>query len=198
MLSISEDEQNLQDIEVQDNNLESVDLDGKEIGEEEEDNLYEYYMKGNEDIDQKWKEKFQDRDCPPKRDPGSIIRLDKEKNYVYFANADKADCLMESVRGGNVVQSALIPDLYKILDNNKQIIALATLPHNSGDWIYGRVFVDRKTRREFALVAHCCLGHLMIENGGIPAELKTKFPDKKFMTLEETNKGFEMKDFLKE
>ncbi len=123
------------------------------------------------------------------------IKLHKEGNMIYFCDTEKAAQLKDAVLQGQVKKSEAIPELYQVLDKSQNCIALATNvgAYNSGDWLYGKSFQDKISKKYFALVVNCTLGEL--DDGNIPDIVKQKFPNRKFTTVKETNLEFNMTEF---
>ncbi len=129
----------------------------------------------------------------------TTIQLNKMTNVIYFCRTEKAAQLRDAVFHGRVMKSRLIPELYKVLDENSNDIALAVdmAPYNSCDWLYAKAFQDRSSQKYFALVINCDMGELDSHHGGLPEVVKGNFPNKSFTTVRETKLEFEMTEFYK-
>ncbi len=132
-------------------------------------------------------------------DKFKAVHLDREMNVIYFADANKATELKQYVKKGSLYQSVAIPELYQIVDENQNAIALGTnmKPYNSGDWLYSKVFQDQNTGLNFALVVNCIMGELDAHYGGIPEKIQKRFPTKVFTLVKDTNLQYNMHDFIK-
>ena len=121
----------------------------------------------------------------------------EERCSIYFCPTESGPLLKKAVKQRKSINSEVIDELFGYVNNAKEAFALATKVHgmNSGDWIYGKVFEDEDSGKNFALVINFYMGDLFMER--IPDELKKLYPKKKFTSVSKTKLKFNLTDFEK-
>ena len=118
-----------------------------------------------------------------------------DKNTIFFCPSELAGGLNKAVRGSQLANSKVAPEVNAICGTQGSYIALATdvSKFNSGDWIYGKVFQDRVTRENFALVVVLCMGDL--DDAALPEQIIKRYPDREFTSVAKTKLEFDVADF---
>ena len=118
-----------------------------------------------------------------------------DPNTIFFCPSESAGGLSKAVRGPYSLQSLTTPQVTVFHGYQGSAIALGTnlSEFNSGDWIYGKVFQDKVTRENFALVVHC---YMDSHEGSIPDQILKRYQDRKFTSVSKTNMEFDVNEFV--
>jgi len=120
------------------------------------------------------------------------------QNTIYFCPTRSSGLLKKAAKHNRKIQSDVIAELSGYHDKEDNVFALGTSVSemNNADWIYGRVFKDKESCQNFALVVHLGL-HSLFYEGGVPDFLKKLCPHKKFTSVRKTKLKFDITDFQK-
>ena len=141
-----------------------------------------------------WNYQFVANDDEAKENEKFIAR-----NIVYFCPTESAGSLKKAVEERKTIKSKVFKKMGGVVDEDANVFALSVKTdrmNSNGGWIYGKIFQDKESGQNFALVVdfNDC-GGLYFEQ--TVEELKEQFPDKKFTSVKETKLRFDMADFEK-